>query len=159
GAVDGAVKAVAHEVGQVAAVVGVRVAEDHRVDGFRRGREAAVARPRLGTLALGKSAVEQEFAALGFGEVHRAGDGGGGAPERDGRRGGGAHAGDSTAGGARGNDYSRPAVERNRRDARVAGLLLHALESQHSDVVVVKRLGAGAVSIRQISDVKRIAVA
>src|SRR5262249_33406564 len=82
-AVDGAVKALPDEVGQVAAVIDVRVAQDEGI--YLSGAEwkMAVALARLVAFALVEAAVEQHTAAGGLDQVHRAGNRAGGAPESD----------------------------------------------------------------------------
>src|SRR5207248_11224404 len=84
GAVDRAVEALADEVGQVAAVVDVGVAEYDRIHVTRvkgKLRRGLRFRPPAG----GEAAVQQNCAAGGFDQVHRAGYGPGGAPKGDGR--------------------------------------------------------------------------
>src|SRR5262249_48155506 len=72
-------EAVLDEPGQVAAVIQVRVGEDHRVDGARGHRERLpVAGPKL-LQALKQAAVHQNPAAGDVEEVLGAGDGAGGA--------------------------------------------------------------------------------
>src|SRR5262249_39325507 len=75
-----------HQVGQVAAVVDVRVAEDDRGDLLRGEGEVEVALPRFGAAPLVEAAVQQHLLAAHMDKVHRAGDGARGTPEGDGRR-------------------------------------------------------------------------
>jgi hypothetical protein len=76
---------VADEVGQVAAVVDVGVAEHDRVDAGRGEREARAAGAGLPPLAAGGAAVEEDSLATNLDQMHGAGDGLSGAPEGYGR--------------------------------------------------------------------------
>jgi hypothetical protein len=79
--VDRIVVAIAHETRQVAAVIDVRVREDHRVDRLRGKRELAVTFEGLFAMALVEPAVEQIPLLVQLELVHRAGDGLSGAAE------------------------------------------------------------------------------
>ena len=65
-------------------MIDVGMAEDDGVDVAGSEGEVAVALPRLGALALKEAAIEQDLAPPRFHQVHRPGDGVGGAPEGDG---------------------------------------------------------------------------
>ena len=88
GAVDRSVEALLDQIGQVAAVVDVGMAEQHRVDVAGPEGKFLVANAALGAMALEQSAVQQQRLAAGVNLVHRAGDGAGGTPEGDGGFGG-----------------------------------------------------------------------
>jgi len=81
GAVDVALEALAAEVGQIAAVVDVRVAQDHGVNLPRVEGKAAVTLGGLLAMPLEQAAFEQEPLAVDLDQVHRAGGGAGGAEE------------------------------------------------------------------------------
>src|SRR5262249_21156022 len=85
GAINRAGEALLDEVGQVAAVVDVRVAEQDGVDVARAERELRIAAAALGPVALEQPAVQQQRLPAGVHPVHGAGDGAGGAPEGDGQ--------------------------------------------------------------------------
>ena len=74
-AVDRSGEPAAHEVGQVAAVIDVRVAENHRVDALGAEREVPVPACALGPAALEQPAVEEDRFAVGGELVHRPGHG------------------------------------------------------------------------------------
>ena len=61
----------AHELGQVAGVVDVRVGEDHRVELRRIEREIAVLLERLLAVTLVESAIQQNALAVRLHEMHR----------------------------------------------------------------------------------------
>jgi len=75
GGVDGAGVPVFDEVGKVAGVVDVGVAEDDGIDGARVEGEVAVALEGFFARALVEAAFEQDSAAVDLDQVHGAGDG------------------------------------------------------------------------------------
>ena len=75
GAMDGAVVALPGEVGQVAGVVNVCMAQDHGVNLPRVERKTAVALRGFLTMPLEQTAFEQEPFAVDLEEIHRAGGG------------------------------------------------------------------------------------
>ena len=81
GAVDVSLEALAAEVRQVAAVIDVRVAQDHRVDLLRVEGEVAVALDGFAAPALEQAALQQQPLAVEFQEIHRPGRRAGGAEE------------------------------------------------------------------------------
>ena len=83
GAVDRPREALADEIGQVAAVVDMGMAEQHRIDIRRRERELPIAFVHFLALPEHQPAIEQDACIGGFDEVHRAGDGLGGAVKGD----------------------------------------------------------------------------
>ena len=87
-AVDRPRETLAHQVGQVAAVIHVRMAEHHGIDGARLEGKMAMQSAALGAGAAHQPAVEQDLATRCLDQVHRAGHRIGGAPEgHAGRRG------------------------------------------------------------------------
>ena len=64
--------------------IDVGMAEHDGVDIAGRKRKILVALKGLGSFALEEAAIEQDLLPAGFDEMHRAGDGAGGAPEGDG---------------------------------------------------------------------------
>ena len=82
-AVDVARKTLPAQVGQVPAMVNMRVTENGRVDLLRREREIAVALDRLGAFALKKSAFQKQPLLIDFQQIHRAGGRARGAEEMD----------------------------------------------------------------------------
>jgi hypothetical protein len=69
------------EIGQVACVINVRVAQDHGVNLLRIEREIAVAAGHLFAMALKESAFEEKAFAVDFKKVHGAGRSSGGSKE------------------------------------------------------------------------------
>ena len=83
GAVRLAGEPLAHQDGQIAAVIDVRMGEQHRVDRARvDGQRLPIAQPKL-LVALEQPAIDQDAAGARFDEVFRARDGPGGSQERD----------------------------------------------------------------------------
>src|SRR5581483_12478326 len=83
GAMDVAGVTLPAEVGQVARVVHVRVAEDDGIDLFRIERKTTIAPGRFFPMALEKAAFEQQFFPVDLEEIHRAGRRAGGAEKVD----------------------------------------------------------------------------
>ena len=84
-AINRAAETLAHQVRQIAAVIDVGMAKHHRVDLGGLEWKVAVPLPCLGPLALIQPAVQQKTPACRLDQVHRAGNGSGGAPESNGR--------------------------------------------------------------------------
>src|SRR5262249_17105681 len=84
-AVNGAREALADELGEIAAVVAVGVAEHDRVKGGRLKGEAGAASAGQASLAPNRAAVQEEAITADLDQMHGAGDGLSSTPERYGR--------------------------------------------------------------------------
>ena len=85
--VDRPVEAVAHQRGQIAAVVDVRVRKDDRVDLARVERQVPIALECDLSPSLEHPAIQEQVEAVGVHQVHRSGDGARCTPELDVHRG------------------------------------------------------------------------